>query len=263
MAVELYNKGDHRLVMFEDLVRCDDPIEGSQECDAVQANQFLIVDHGSAALIDPGGNLTYNNLRRELFDHVNVRHLDFVIASHQDPDIVASLNKWIGATDCKMVVPQLWARFVPHFCTGATKGRIVGIPDRGANIRLGNAVIKALPAHFLHSEGNFHFYDPIAKVLLTGDIGASMVTADEIAKPVQDFDDHVRHMVKFHQRYMNSNRACRLWVNMVRQLDVEVLVPQHGRYFVGKPMIRRFLDWIENLQCGVDLMTEADYRIPA
>ena len=30
----------------------------------------------------------------------------------------------------------------------------------------------ALPAHFLHSVGNFHIYDPIAKILYTGDLGA-------------------------------------------------------------------------------------------
>lgn len=263
MAIELYKKGDHAVIMFEDLVECEGS-KTSSGCDAVQASQFLIVNNGRAALIDPGGNLTYNNLRMELFEHVHIKHLDYVVASHQDPDIVASLNKWLVATDCQALVPQLWARFVPHFCTiGNTQGRIVGIPDQGANIRLGNAVIKALPAHFLHSEGNFHFYDPISKILLTGDMGASMVTAEDIAKPVENFDEHVRHMEGFHRRYMNSNRACRLWANMARQLDIEYMVPQHGRYFAGKRSITRFLDWIENLQCGVDLMTEASYRVPA
>jgi flavorubredoxin len=49
---------------------------------------------------------------------------------------------------------------------------------------------------------------------------------------------------------------------MARQLDIEQIVPQHGARFVGKAMVNRFIDWIENLQCGVDLMTQDHYRLP-
>ncbi|HKB61090.1 MAG TPA: MBL fold metallo-hydrolase, partial [Gallionellaceae bacterium] len=48
MAIELFNNGTHQCLMFDDLV---DDSSGA----AVQANQFLIVDHGHGALIDPGG----------------------------------------------------------------------------------------------------------------------------------------------------------------------------------------------------------------
>jgi flavorubredoxin len=70
-------------------------------------------------------------------------------------------------------------------------------------------------------------------------------------------------MEAFHRRYMVSNKACRLWANMARQLDMDFLVPQHGRYFKGKEAINAFLDWIEQLQCGIDLFTQDNYRIPA
>ena len=66
----------------------------------------------------------------------------------------------------------------------------------------------------------------------------------------------------FHRRYMVSNKICRYWVNMVRQMDVEAIVPQHGRMFKGKKMVSEFLDWIENLDCGIDLMTQDNYRLP-
>jgi flavorubredoxin len=61
---------------------------------------------------------------------------------------------------------------------------------------------------------------------------------------------------------MISNKICRYWVNMVRELDVEWIVPQHGKSFKGKKMVKQFLDWIEQLPCGVDLMTQDNYRIP-
>jgi len=53
-----------------------------------------------------------------------------------------------------------------------------------------------------------------------------------------------------------------LWVNMVRNLDIEIMLPQHGRPFVGKEMVDNFLDWFEKLECGVDLITEQYYQIP-
>ncbi|MFO1383773.1 MAG: hypothetical protein U1E91_02210 [Moraxella sp.] len=33
---------------------------------------------------------------------------------------------------------------------------------------------------------------------------------------------------------MVSNKVTRFWADAVRQLDVEMIVPQHGKSFVGK-----------------------------
>ena len=257
MAVELFNDGDHQCVMFDDLVYDAAEI-------VVQSNQFLIVDHGHGALIDPGGNITYNGLLREMHNYFPPRHLEYILASHADPDIIASVNKWLIHTDCKIAISTLWERFVPHFCSvGSVEGRIEGIPDEGGNILLGDSIIKAVPAHFMHAEGNFQFYDPVSKILFSGDMGASMLRTGEIAADaVEDFDSHMRLMEDFHRRYMVSNRICRYWVSMVRQMDVEWIVPQHGKPFKGRKMIDQLLDWIEQLPCGVDLLTQDDYRVP-
>lgn len=255
MAIELYNKNGHVCLMFSDLVDKDE--------DAVQCNQFLIASGDRLAIIDPGGNITYNQIFLEKQRRFSSMNLDYIIASHADPDIVASLNKWLVQTNCKLVVPELWSRFIPHFCSaGNTKGRVVNVPDGGMNIQLGQSEIKALPAHFLHSEGNFQFYDPISKILFSGDMGASMVPSSEAQEPVKDFSEHLPRMQGFHQRYMSSNKICRYWVNMVRQLDVEWIVPQHGSSFKGKAMVNQFLEWVENLECGVDLMTQDNYKAP-
>lgn len=257
MPIELYNDGAHVCLMYADLV--DE--EGS---DAVQANQFLVIDNGHGALIDPGGNMTYHGLFMSMARYFPARHLDKIFASHADPDIVASLNKWMVGTEAKVYISSIWSRFVPHFCgVGNTAGRIIGIPDAGMQIPLGKTKLIAVPAHFLHSEGNFQFYDPVSKILFSGDMGASLVPGDISGKPVSDFDQHVPRMEAFHRRYMVSNKVCKLWASMVRGLDVEMMVPQHGRPFMGKKMIGRFLNWIEALPCGVDLMTEQNYRVPA
>ncbi len=250
--MELYNDGKHICVAFRDLVSGD----------AVQANQFFIYDNEHAALIDPGGELTYTVLFMAMSNYINVKNLDYVVASHQDPDIVASLNKWMVGTNAKVVVPELWERFIPHFTRpGKTKGRLLAIPDAGANLNLGDIKLKAIPAHFMHAEGNFQFYDPISRILFSGDLGANLCPTEDLDKEVTRLRDIMPYMEGFHKRYINSNKVCRLWAHMVRQLDIDMIVPQHGRALAGRA-VNEFIDWIENLDCGVDLMTQDNYRIP-
>jgi flavorubredoxin len=256
MAIVLFDNGVHKCLMFDDLV--DDSADH-----AVQSNQFLIVDNGHGAIIDPGGNMTYNGLRIEMTHHFQPKNLDYILASHADPDIVASLNKWLTNTDCNVLISELWVKFLPHFCSiGSAEGRIHGIPDKGANIPLGKSILKAVPAHFMHSEGNFQFYDPVSKILFSGDMGASLVAHSDADTPVENFATHIQFMEAFHRRYMVSNKICRFWVNMVKQMDVEAIVPQHGRIFKGKKMVNEFLRWIENLPCGIDQLTQEDYCVP-
>lgn len=251
--MELFNNGEHVCLAFRDLVT------GGE---AVQANQFLVFDHHHAALIDPGGELTYTRLFMAISEYMNVKHLDYVIASHQDPDIVASLNKWLIGTDAKIVVPQLWERFIPHFTRpGKITGRTIAMPDEGMNLQLGSFTLKALPAHFLHAEGNFQFYDPVSKILFSGDMGANLCPEADLDKPVDKFAEILPYMDGFHKRYLNSNKVCRFWVNMVRQLDISMIVPQHGRALRGKA-IGDFLKYIDNLQCGIDLFTQDNYKVP-
>lgn len=252
MAIELYNDGTHKCVAFYDLVSGE----------GVQSNQFLIINGKHSALIDPGGDLTYNDLFMHSYKYLFTKSLDYVIGSHQDPDVISSLDKWLVGSDCKIVVPALWERFITHLAApGKLKERTIGIPDQGMNIQLGHTILQAIPAHFLHSEGNFQFYDPISKILFSGDMGASLVDSST-EKPVEDFDTHIRYMEGFHRRYMSSNKVCRYWVNMVRTLDIEWIVPQHGRSFKGKIMVERFLGWIEELECGIDLISQDTYQIP-
>jgi len=250
----LFQNDEHTVLTFTDLVKGE----------GIQSNQMAIIQEGHSAIFDPGGDLTYMPLSMAITKYVKVKDIDYIIATHQDPDIISSLDKWLMYSDAKIVISSLWERFVPHLVPGYMKekaeGRLVAIPDQGMDIPLEHSVIKAIPAHFLHSVGNFQFYDPISKILFSGDAGASLVdTAPE--RPVRDFDRHIDKMLGFHQRYMVSNKVCRLWANMVRDMDIEIIVPQHGRPFVGKEMIGKFLDWFEALECGIDLMTQKNYTV--
>lgn len=255
--IVLFDNGTHKCLQFDQLVQGE----------GIQSNQFLIIDSDQEMLLDPGGNLTYTPLSLELAKHIDIKELTYVFASHQDPDIIAALDKWLLYTNAKVLCSRLWQRFLPHIMANYTVNvkninlaeRIVGLPDKGQVIPLGVNQVTILPAHFMHSVGNFQVYDPVSKILFSGDLGSSIV---DNAQPVQSFSDHISKMEGFHRRYMCSNKVLRLWANMARQMDIEMIVPQHGSPFVGKEMVSQFLSWVENLYCGIDLLSEENYQVP-
>lgn len=118
--------------MFTDLVE--------QVGDTVQSNQFLIVDHDHGAIIDPGGNLAFNELLPTCSRHFKPQQLFYLIASHADPDIIASLDRWLTSTPAQLVISRIWERFVPHFTkVGKTQGRVIGVADTGGILPLGKS----------------------------------------------------------------------------------------------------------------------------
>jgi flavorubredoxin len=246
----LFDDGTHRNVLLEDF-----GLGGL----AIQANQHLIIHGGAAMILDPGGHKVYSKVLTQTLAIIGKAKLHYIFLSHQDPDIVAAVNGWLMTTDAEAYVSQLWIRFVPHFgIDHLVADRLKPIPDEGMFFKLDGASLVALPAHFLHSEGNFQLYDPVSKILYSGDLGASLGAK---YTAVSDFDAHLPYMEGFHRRYMGSNKVMKAWADMVRGLDIEIIAPQHGAYFQGKDMVGRFIDWCANLQCGVDLICPK-FKIP-
>lgn len=248
-ALTLHDDGVHKNILLEDF--------GHGEM--VQANQHLIIHDGAGMILDPGGHKAYSKALGDTNVLLGRGKLRLIFLSHQDPDIVAAVNGWLMTTDATAYASALWMRFIPHFgLDRLVADRLKAIPDEGMTLDLNGCPLPVLPAHFLHSPGNLQVYDPVSRILYSGDLGASLGTD---YREVPDFDAHLPHMAGFHRRYMCSNRALRGWVRMVRDLDIETIAPQHGAIFRGRDLVLRFLDWCEGLECGVDVMGDV-YRLP-
>lgn len=254
MAIELYNQDGHVCLMISHM--------GDEGGEAVQCNQFLVIHGDTGAVIDPGGNVAYNELLLTIGRYFPPHKLSKILASHADPDIIGALDRWLTSTPASLYISRLWERFAPHFCKpGKTQGRIVGIPDAGMRIPIGGTELIALPAHFMHSEGNFQFWDPVSRILFSGDLGVSVLAPHEASEPISSLAPHLPRMEAFHRRYMVSNKVLRLWAHMVKDLPIRKIVPQHGAMLVG-PAVQEFIAWAANLECGIDLLTQANYTVP-
>lgn len=230
---------------------------GLDEADAekgILTNQYLIVDGDEGLLVDPGGYFVFQRLLGAVQEIVDPMKVTGIFYSHQDPDVVGSLNLLLDFfPNARVYISALWSRFIPHL--GSIAGiDIVEIPDEGMKIPLGNSNLEAVPAHFLHSPGNFTLYDPEVRVLFSGDIGAAVFPANEWYLFVEDFDAHIKYIEGFHRRYLCCKKAINAWLSKVRTLEVEIIAPQHGS-ILQDDNARRFLNWLASLdKVGVDLL---------
>ena len=140
----------------------------------IDTNEYLVTYGGKGLLLDPGGAEIFPSVFSALSADFDPTALAGIFASHQDPDVCSSLALWLDFNPAmRCYISWMWSSFVPHF--GGNAETFVQIPDEGMDISLDGLLLKAIPAHYLHSSGNFNLYDKVAKVLFSGDVGAALL----------------------------------------------------------------------------------------
>ncbi len=246
----LYQDADH---MFVWLGADPEAMSG-----VIQTNQYLIIDKGRGVLLDPGGVHLFARVVAVASRYISLDRIDTIFFSHQDPDVSSGIALWLGVTSAKIYVSSLWLRFLPHFGV-LDQSRVVGIEDTGPALRLpSGASLRFIPAHFLHSAGNFSAFDERSGVLFSGDIGAAVFPPGQEVLFIEDFGAALPYVEAFHKRYMASGRATSKWAKSVAALAPKMIAAQHGGVYCG-PAVDRFLDWFGRLECGIDQL-DALYR---
>lgn len=238
---KLFDDGEHSWYVF-----ARDPLKPDE---VIDTNEYAIISNDDVMLLDPGGTEIFPTTLSAITEIVDLSKVSKFLCSHQDPDIMSSLPLWIAlCPDAKVYLSWIWSSFVAHFGKDCVKNFIT-VPDEEFRVELGKKSLLLIPAHYCHSSGNLNLYDETSGILFSGDVGAALVEkgADLF---VQDFDQHIKLMEKFHERWMPSNTAKNKWVRRVRQLKPKMICPQHGSIFQGEEMVNRFLDWLEQLEVG-------------
>ncbi|MEW6612558.1 MBL fold metallo-hydrolase [Thermithiobacillus tepidarius DSM 3134] len=237
----IYEDGEHRWAAI-----ARDPDRPGY---VIDTNEYLVIDGDEALLTDPGGMEIFPAVFSAISGGFDPERIRFLFASHQDPDIISSLALWLEFNPrIKCYLSWLWGSFVPHF--GGDAETFISLPDEGMPFTLGKTTLQAVPAHYLHSSGNLHLYDPRAKILFSGDVGAALLPSAADGLFVTDFDRHIRHAEGFHRRWMGSNDAKRRWCERVSRLDIDLLCPQHGAIYQGAD-VGRFIEWFAELEVGL------------
>lgn len=221
----------------------------------IDTNEYLVINNGGALLTDPGGSEIFASVFSSISMVFDPNQIRVLFASHQDPDIISSLALWLDFNpELKCHLSWLWGSFVPHF--GGNDTTFISIPDEGSDITLNGLALRAVPAHYLHSSGNFHLYDPKAKILFSGDVGAALLPQGEDDLFVKQFDSHIRYAEGFHRRWMGSATAKRDWCERAAKMEIDMLCPQHGAIYRGADVMR-FINWFDELEVGTGVTSKS------
>jgi flavorubredoxin len=220
----------------------------------IDTNEYLVINNGEGLLTDPGGSEIFHAVFAAICSEFDPGKISALFSSHQDPDIISSLGLWLDFNpELKCHLSWLWGSFIPHFGGNATT--FISIPDEGSDIKLGNLALRAVPAHYLHSSGNFQLYDAKAKILFSGDVGAALLPQGEDDLFVKQFDKHIRYAEGFHRRWMGSNTAKHDWCERVAKMEIDMLCPQHGAIYQGEDVMR-FINWFDELEVGTGICSK-------
>jgi serine/threonine-protein kinase len=225
------------------------------------SNPYLRVFKGGAGdyalLIDPGSSSDFAVVSAKVTAVLGrLGAISGLFINHQDPDVGSSAAPICG-------------RYAPHasiFCSEATwrlivhlnlpRDRFVDTDALGGGIALPTGhLVLPVPSPFCHFRGAVMLYDPETRVLFSGDLLGG-ITGPEVRDLWADEADW-SGVRAFHQAYMPTNRALASAVKAIQRLDppVEIIAPQHGRLLRG-PLVQSFLQRLERLPVGVDVMDE-------
>lgn len=240
----LYEDEDHKFIWLGSETRYRKGV--------IQTMQYLIIDRGRGTLLDPGGVHLFSRVVAAVSRYISVDKIDNIFFSHQDPDVSSGIALWLGVTQAKVHISELWTRFLPHFGIVDTS-RVLSIDDKGGTLKLPSGTeLRFIPSHFMHSPGQFGLFDTRSKILFTGDIGAAVFGEGEDTLFVENFEKHKALITGFHTRYIASNSVAKKWCAIVGRLNPAMIAPQHGAIYKGES-VRLFLDWLSGLRCGVDI----------
>lgn len=222
---------------------------GSLDEVAFRCNAYLIVAGRTALLVDPGGQIYFEQVKARVAQVIDPASVTGMILCHQDPDVCASMVEWLRLNPTMSVLTSPRAHvLIPHY--GSRGYRFYNVEEQ-PTYALPGGELRFIPAPFLHFPGAFATYDTASGFLFSGDIWGALDMKWELV--VKDYESHVISMNLFNLEYMASNKAARGFIKNLEGLPIRAILPQHGS-IIGSKHVPAALDYMAGLQCGLDLI---------
>ncbi len=210
-------------------------------------NPYLLIDEGEAVLFDPGpGHPVFRDVILRKIQQVTAPNIiRYVIVHHQDPDLCALLPylENLLHPDAVVVTHPRAALFLPYY--GIRKSVLpVGDEDL-LELRSGRR-LTFYHVPYLHFSGNLLTYDERTASVFSADIFAVFnrdwdLYADETYLPlVKSFLNH----------YTDNEEAIRYAYDLMQELDIDRVLPQHGGIIEGRETTEVFLEALLETEPG-------------
>lgn len=237
---------------------------GSSARELLKRNIYLRSFQGNGKtinlLIDPGPPSDFETMSSKVTEIVgSLANVHFAYVNHQDPDVIGNAPQLLKINPrlLFLMTEDTW-RLVQYFGIPKASFRPV---ERSADLKTafvtGHA-LQFIPTPFCHFRGACMLYDPGTRILFSGDLFGGIAASGFMATGAA-----WTGIKAFHELYMPSNKALRLAVKRIREIDPRPLMiaPQHGSILSG-PLVEQFLEKMSNLRVGLDIISSLDEKIP-
>jgi len=223
---------------------------GTPEDSAFRCNTYLIIDGDEAIIVDPGGADAFDFIRRRVEQIIEPVHVSAQILCHQDPDVAGSMVRWLDVNPGMKVITSTRTNIlISHY--GRDDYNFYNITEFSSFTFSSGHCIRFIEAPFMHFPGAFATYDESSGFLFTGDIWAAIDMEWKLV--ITDFHKHVFKMNLFHLDYMAGNIAARGFLDRLKGLEINALLPQHGSV-IPKLFVEEAFHYLSNLRCGLDIL---------
>jgi flavorubredoxin len=223
---------------------------GIDNITAFRCNVYLIKSGKEALIIDPGSREFFEEVKTRALQVVSLDEIKGLVLCHQDPDVAASMIDWLDIKeDLTIFSTDRTNVLLPHY--GRDNYDFYSVNSSDFFMFENGREIKFIEAPFLHFPGAFVTYDKSSNFLFSGDIWAALDIDWKLV--VDDFDMHINNMNLFHVNYMASNIATRGFVEKIKDLKIDAILPQHGS-IIDEKNVENALTYLRELKCGTDLI---------
>lgn len=239
--VLLFEEGNHKIYWL-----------GIDDDTAFRCNVYMICDNDEYIIVDPGNRTFFEAVKNKVTQVTDPKNVSKLILSHQDPDICASMIDWLELNRNITIISSARTNvLLPHY--GISNYNFLNISEEKTFTFKSGRILEFIEAPFLHFAGAFTTLDKTANFLFSSDIWAALDTDWKLVVDEDDFVLHETYMDLFHIDYMASNIAARGFAKRLEGKIIDAILPQHGS-LINTPNIQDALDYLENLQCGTDII---------
>jgi flavorubredoxin len=235
-------------------------------------NPYLIMEGDEAVLIDGGSRPDFAVVMMKILQTgIAPEQIKTLIYQHFDPDLCGSMSNMVDICnnpDIKILSEKDNNTFISYYIEREKRHLLKSIDDFDFTYAIAGRQLLFFKTPYCHCPGSFVTYDTKTKTLFSSDLFGSMssrwdlfVQLSDACYTCRDYDHCINKrtycplpdILKFHTVIMPSENALRYAMDVIGNLDIEMIAPQHGSIFKNKKDIYFLIERLWSLKgVGID-----------
>ncbi len=237
-----------------------------------RCNPYLILEGDQAVLIDAGSRPDFALVMMKILQTgVTPEQIVALIYQHYDPDLCGSLSNMVDICENQNLIVLSEPNnntFLSYYLERQKRSLLQSIDDHGLMFKFGERTVQFFKTPYAHSPGSFVTYDGKTKTLFSSDLfgghSPHWKLFFEMEEECYGCEDHdrclrqgkgcpLRDIFEFHRKIMPSEKALRYAMDVIGNLDIRMIAPQHGSIFSKTRDINFIIEKLRALRgVGID-----------